>query len=91
MNALFNVSDRYAVVLLTYISQLATVYFGIKEFHEGTAMEANGSHISTIASAMETAGSESPTTELPLPMQGHSQEGFGKDTDKGSGFKDFQQ
>ena len=36
MNALFNVSDRYAVVLLTYISQLATVYSGIKEFHEGT-------------------------------------------------------
>ena len=39
MNALFNVSDRYAVVLVTYISQLTTVFFGIKEFHEGTAME----------------------------------------------------
>ena len=39
MNALFDVSDRYAVVLVTYISQLTTVFFGIKEFHEGTAME----------------------------------------------------
>ena len=36
MNALVDVSDRYAVVLLTYISQLTTVYFGIKELHEGT-------------------------------------------------------
>ena len=31
MNALFNVSDRYAVVLLTYISQLTTVYLGIEQ------------------------------------------------------------
>ena len=36
---MFNVSDRYAVVLVTYISQSTTVFFGIKEFHEGTAME----------------------------------------------------
>ena len=35
MNALVNVSDRYAVVLLTYISKLTTVYFGIIKLHGG--------------------------------------------------------